>query len=72
MRTENTINEKLVTAFGVMIVAPVVVIMGAVTVFILATPLIMAATVVASATAILMLGRALTRQIPVPSLSLYK
>ena len=65
MRTENSINETLLTAIGLMIIAPVLVIMGAVAVFILATPLIMTATVVAFATAMLILGQALTRETPV-------
>lgn len=65
MRSENSIKETPLTALGMMIVAPVLVIMGAVAVFILATPLIMAAAVVAFATAMLMLGRALTRETPV-------
>ncbi len=65
MSTKNTINENLLAVFGMMIVAPVLLIMGTLAVLMLATPLIMAATVVAVATALLTLGTALTRETPV-------
>lgn len=63
---KNTINrpntsDRLLSVVGMMIVAPVVIIMGSLAILMLATPVIMAAAVVSFAMVVLMLGTAVTR-----------
>ncbi len=58
------ISERLLSAIGMMIVAPVLIIMGSLAILMLATPVVMASVVIAFAMAVLMLGTAVTRQTP--------
>ena len=57
------------TGIGLMIAAPVIVLMGAVVVVVLSTPTLMALMVIAFATAILFVGTVVTREVPVTEIA---
>lgn len=65
MRIEFTDGNKWLTSFGLNIITPVLIAMGAVVVIALATPVMMVVAVVAISIALLMASTVVTRQIPV-------
>ena len=69
MTTERNINDRILDTFGMMIVAPAVIIMASLAVLTLATPIIAAATVMVFSIAILMAGTLVTVRAPATALS---
>ncbi len=66
MQAENTGGKEWLTGMALIIIAPVIVILGAVAVVILSTPVMPALIVIAFATAVLFAGTVVTRQTPAP------
>ena len=64
MRTESASARKSLMDIGMMVIAPLLVALGATAVLALATPPIFAATVIAFAVGFLMAGTAVTRNTP--------
>ena len=64
MRTESTRARKSLMDIGLMLIAPLLVALGATAVLSLATPSIFAATVIAFAVGFLIAGTAVTRSTP--------
>lgn len=64
MRIELTDGNNWLTGFGLTIIAPVLIAMGAVVVIALATPVMLAVAVVAIGIALLMASTTVTREIP--------
>ncbi|MBT98488.1 MAG: hypothetical protein CL902_07665 [Dehalococcoidia bacterium] len=65
MRIELNHGNKLLTGFGMNIIAPLLITMGAVVVIALATPVLLAAAVVVVGIAFLMAGTTVTREAPI-------
>ena len=65
MRMELTNGNNWLTGFGLTIIAPLLIAMGAVVVIGLATPVMLAVAVVAVAIALLMAGTTVTREVAV-------
>ena len=64
MRTELTNGNKWLTRFGMTIISPVLIAMGAVVVIALTTPDLQAVSVVSAAIALLMVSTMVTRETP--------
>ena len=65
MRAEHTGENKWSTRFGLMVCAPALVMVGAVSILILSTPVMLALMVIVFATVLLWAGTVVTRQAPV-------
>lgn len=64
MTIDTKVEERFITGMGVMIAAPVLIIIGSLAILMLATPVLVAVGVIAFGMTVLFLGRALTRETP--------